>query len=192
MRPKDLDKLERVKYAAIKTIVSKGYYGATISQIAEEANVSDGYLYRHYANKAELVRSLFIENMNLYHNVIFDLIDREESVAAILKGSMSFLVDTISEAPEIILFIFIMDHDFNFEYPLSVKNNFLKIGQKIWAKGIKTKEVGMQRDAEDVVAISFGIPIKMLELRRKSFFTDEPLNETDIDNMVDICLKALK
>ncbi len=192
MRPTDTDKLDRVKQAAIKTIVNKGYFGATISQIAAEAKVSDGYLYRHYPNKAELVKSLFIENMDTYHNLILELIEKEDSIATILKGSIDFLVCTLNEAAETILFIFIMDHDFNFEYPLSVKNNFVKIGQKLWAKGIQTGEIGNKRDAEDVLAICFGIPIKMLELRRKAFFTDEPLSETDIDNMVDICLKALK
>jgi len=138
MRPTDTDRLDRVKQAAITTIVNKGYYGATISQIAAEAKVSDGYLYRHYPNKAELVKSLFIENMNTYHNLILELIEKEKKVSDILKGSIDFLVCTINEAPEIFLFIFIMDHDFNFEYPEIVKNNFVKIGQKLWAKGIQT------------------------------------------------------
>ena len=192
MRPTDTDKLDRVKQAAIRTIVNKGYYGATISHIAAEAKVSDGYLYRHYPNKAELVKSLFIENMNTYHNLILDLIEKEAKVSDILKGSIDFLVCTINEAPEVILFIFIMDHDFNFEYPEIVKNSFVKIGQKLWAKGIQTGEISNKRDVEDVLAITFGIPIKMLEMRRKAFISDELLNETDINNMVDICLKALK
>jgi len=192
MRPTDTDRLDRVKQAAITTIVNKGYYGATISQIAAEAKVSDGYLYRHYPNKAELVKSLFIENMNTYHNLILELIEKEKKVSDILKGSIDFLVCTINEAPEIILFIFIMDHDFNFEYPEIVKNNFVKIGQKLWAKGIQTGEISNKRDVEDVLAITFGIPIKMLEIRRKAFISDELLNETDINNIVEICLKALK
>ena len=192
MRPTDTDKLDRTKQAAIRTIVNKGYYGATISQIAAEAKVSDGYLYRHYSNKAELVKSLFIENMSTYHNLILDLIENEARVSDIIKGSIDFLVCTIKDAPEVILFIFIMDHDFNFEYPEIVKSNFVKIGQKLWAKGIQTGEIGNNRDVEDVLAITFGIPIKMLEMRRKAFISDELLNKTDINNMVDICLKALK
>ena len=192
MRYTDTDKLDRVKQAAITTIVNKGYYGATISQIAAEAKVSDGYLYRHYSNKAELVKSLFVENMNTYLNLILDLIEKEEKIADILKGSIEFLVCTMKDAPEIILFIFIMDHDFNFEYPEIVKSNFAKIGQKLWAKGIQTGEIGNNRDVEDVLAITFGIPVKMLEIRRKAFISDKLLNAVDINNMVDICLKALK
>ena len=53
MRETDLEKLEEVKLVALKMIVEKGYHGATISLIAKKAGVSDGYLYRHYANKNE-------------------------------------------------------------------------------------------------------------------------------------------
>ena len=78
MRIKDINKLERVKQETLKIVVKKGYHGATISQIAKKAKVSDGYLYRHYANKSELVQTLFIENMNLYHSLILNLTETEK------------------------------------------------------------------------------------------------------------------
>ena len=191
-RHKDLDKLDSVKCAAIKVIVEKGYYGATISQIAKEAKVSDGYLYRHYANKAELVQALFVENMNIYHDLIFESISKNEKVADVLLSSFQFLAGTIAESPEVIAFIFIMDHDHSFEFPDIVSKNFEEIGQKVWAKGIQTAEINNKRTIEEVLAVTFGIPIKMLEMRRKNMISDKALSEQDIENMVEICLKALK
>ena len=191
-RHKDLDKLESVQCAAVKVIVEKGYYGATISQIAKEANVSDGYLYRHYANKAELVKALFVENMGTYHDLIFDSINKSKKISDVLLTSFKFLVDTINEAPEVIAFIFIMDHDHSFDFPESVRRNFEKIGQMVWAKGIQTGEINNKRTVEEVLAITFGLPVKMLEMRRKNIISDKALNERDIDSMVEICLNALK
>ena len=191
-RHKDLDKLDSVKCAAIKVIVEKGYYGATISQIAKEAKVSDGYLYRHYANKAELVQALFVENMNTYHDLIFESISKNEKVADVLLSSFQFLAGTIAEAPEVIAFIFIMDHDHSFDFPDIVSKNFEEIGQKIWAKGIQTGEINNKRSVEEVIAVTFGIPIKMLEMRRKNIISNKALSEHDIESMVEICLKALK
>ncbi len=192
MRETDFDKLSKVKVTALKTIVEKGYHGATISVIAKKAGVSDGYLYRHYANKNELVKSLFIESMQHFHNLFFQLIDNENSIKSILAKSFQFLADTTSETPEITAFIFIMDHDHNFEFPKIVKENFVKVGQKLWTKGIHTNEISDKRSIEEVLAISFGLPIKMLELRRKNIITNNPLSPKDIENMVEISLNALK
>ncbi len=192
MRETDLEKLEIVKLVALKTIVEKGYHGATISTIAKKAGVSDGYLYRHYQNKNELVKSLFVESMEHFHNLFFKLIENEKNIADILAKSIQFLAATTSETPEITAFIFIMDHDHNFDFPEVVKEDFAKIGQKLWAKGIQTREINNKRSIEDVLTISFGIPVKMLEMRRKGIMSSKPLSSYDIKNMVDMCLNALK
>ena len=192
MRETDFNKLEKVKVVALQTIVEKGYHGATISLIAKKAGVSDGYLYRHYANKNELVRNLFIDSMKHFHNLFFHLIDNEKSIASILTKSFQFLADTTSKTPEVTAFIFIMDHDHNFNFPGIVKNNFVKIGQQLREKGIQTKEINNKRNIEDILTISFGVPIKMLEMRRKGIISSNSLSSSDIKNMVEMCLNALK
>ena len=191
MRETDLVKLEEVKSAALKTIVEKGYHGATISLIAKKAGVSDGYLYRHYANKIELIKDLFKENMGHFHNLIFELIESENRISDIIKKSFAFLAETGKHTPEVTAFIFIMDHDHNFDFPEDVKDNFIKIGQKLWDKGIQTGEINNKRNVEDVLTITFGLPVKMLEMRRKGIISNKSISASDIENMVDMCLNAL-
>ena len=53
MRITDTNKIERIKTETKILIVEKGYHGASIAEIAIRADVSDGYLYRHYKNKSE-------------------------------------------------------------------------------------------------------------------------------------------
>ena len=191
MRPVNIGKLEGVKFAAIKTIARVGYAGATVALIAKEAGVSDGYLYRHYANKSELVRSLFIENMNFFHNYIFEIIEKKDSIAEILKGSFNFMAETYNQVPEVIAFIFLMDHDHNFNQPQEVKKNFLEIGKKFLLIGNQSGEINEKLGVEDVIMITFGLPVKLVEMRRKGMVTNKVLDEEDIDNIVNICLKAL-
>jgi len=191
MRPVNLTKLDSVKFAAIKTIARVGYASATVALIAKEAGVSDGYLYRHYSNKSELVKSLFIENMNIFHDHIFNLIEKENRVDSILEGSFRFLADTFTNVPEMIAFIFLMDHDHDFEQPKEVSGNFLSIGKKLLKIGFDSGEICKSRNVEDVIMITFGLPVKLVELRRKQIVTKNPLGESDIKNLVEVCMKAL-
>jgi len=192
MRPVNLSKLDGVKFAAIKTIARVGYASATVAMIAKEAGVSDGYLYRHYANKAELVKSLFVENMNIYHNHIFGLLESERKISKIIEGSFRFMVETYTHVPEMIAFIFLMDHDHNFNLPKEVGKSFYTIGEKIKEIGHKSGEISKDRDIEDIIMVVFGLPVKLVELRRKGIVTNKPFSEKDIQNMVNITLNALK
>lgn len=62
----DITKIEAIKTATIKIVVTHGIAGASISLIAKEAGVSDGYLYRHYSGKRELIADLFTQRFNYY------------------------------------------------------------------------------------------------------------------------------
>ncbi len=87
VKPTDLYKLHQVKEAAIRVIVERGYFGATIAQISKEAGVSDGYLYRHYTGKAELVKELYVERMGYFQTVILEGIRKQNSsIVWLTKG----------------------------------------------------------------------------------------------------------
>ncbi len=192
VKPTDLYKLHQVREAAIRVIVERGYFGATIAQISKEAGVSDGYLYRHYPGKAELVKDLFIERMGYFHTVILEAIRKESTVKAILFDTFQFLIDAVNEEADSIAFIFMMDHDHNFEFPDEVRKGFRAIGEALADTGRRTSEISIERSVEEILTIVFGIPIKFIEMRRKSVVIDDPVTEKDIGNLVNICLNALK
>jgi len=54
----------KIERAALKLFVNEGVDAATTREIAEEAGVSEGALYRHYKGKDELALALFMETHN--------------------------------------------------------------------------------------------------------------------------------
>ncbi len=192
VKPIDLKKLYEVREAAVKVIVERGYYGATIAQISKEAGVSDGYLYRHYSGKAELVRELFVESMGYFHSVVLEAIDREKTLEAVLYSTFSFLSQTLKDDPDTIAFIFIMDHDHSFEFPDEIRQGFKEIGEKLMQLGLESGDISEKLNEEDILAIVFGLPVKYMEMRRKSIISNKQFTAKDINTIVGICKSALR
>lgn len=188
----DLKKLYEVREAAVRVIVERGYYGATIAQISKEAGVSDGYLYRHYSGKAELVRELFVESMGYFQTVVLEAIEREKTLNDVLFSTFRFLSQSLKEDADTIAFIFIMDHDHSFEFPDEIREGFKEIGVKLRRLGSESGNISEKLNEEDIIAVVFGLPIKYMEMRRKSIFSSEDFSDKDINTIVNVCTNALK
>lgn len=63
-RPRARNARPKIERAALRLFVTKSVEGSTTREIAEEAGVSEGALYRHYPGKDELALSLFMETHN--------------------------------------------------------------------------------------------------------------------------------
>src|SRR6187549_1699554 len=57
------DKRERIMSSAMRVFASKGFYGAKVSDIADDAGVADGTIYLYFKSKDDLLISLFEEQM---------------------------------------------------------------------------------------------------------------------------------
>lgn len=77
----------KIERAALKLFVAAGITSATTRDIADEAGVSEGALYRHYKGKDELALSLFMET----HNRLGEMV----MTAAMTEGDMATKVRAI-------------------------------------------------------------------------------------------------
>src|SRR5215467_10954443 len=64
------DKRERILTSAMRVFASKGFYGAKVSDIAEDAGVADGTIYLYFRSKDDLLISLFEAQMERVHAAI--------------------------------------------------------------------------------------------------------------------------
>ena len=60
----DQTKIERIRNASVEVISEHGILGGSVASIAERADVSVGYLYRHYPGKTELINDLLENALN--------------------------------------------------------------------------------------------------------------------------------
>lgn len=66
LKVKEEDKSTRIMEAAIRVFARKGFYNATIADIAKVAEVAEGTIYLYFKNKDDLLISIFENSMDLF------------------------------------------------------------------------------------------------------------------------------
>ncbi|HAA89286.1 MAG TPA: hypothetical protein DCE07_01690 [Peptococcaceae bacterium] len=64
------DKRERILKAAVDVFFEKGFYEATVEEIATRAGVGKGTVYEYFANKEQLFKEMFQEGVDAYLQAI--------------------------------------------------------------------------------------------------------------------------
>jgi TetR/AcrR family transcriptional repressor of uid operon len=80
----DVERLTRIVEAAQRAFVRLGFHAATMSQVAEEAGMSAGNLYRYFASKEALVEGLCLYDHN------------ERAASFLALASRSNLIDALA------------------------------------------------------------------------------------------------
>jgi TetR/AcrR family transcriptional regulator, fatty acid metabolism regulator protein len=92
MKGRNGDKHQRIIKAATKIFAKKGFFHAKVSDIAKEAKVADGTIYLYFANKDDILISLFEEQMKgVLENMIEEISREKEAVKKIEKFALIHL-----------------------------------------------------------------------------------------------------
>jgi AcrR family transcriptional regulator len=85
---------QRILNAAIKLFKQNGVEQVSMNQIANEAHVGSGTLYRRYRNKSELCLDLIKDNVDLLFNNIETYLDQNQSIqpSERLKGILRLFI----------------------------------------------------------------------------------------------------
>lgn len=187
----DESKLERVHDAAVNLIVQKGYGGASISSIAKEAQVSEGYLYRFYLGKEELVNVLLNSKIKEISDTIEMYLDKHENAEIIIKKLLISISDIGLVNPNHIKFLYVMLASYNFSVSEKIKNLLLEICLRIKSLAEEQNfiEKGMEIDHFFNMIIIY--PIQYMNLRIKEFTRPGEFDENDRDSLIEFVLKTL-
>ncbi|GHU96795.1 TetR family transcriptional regulator [Spirochaetia bacterium] len=90
--------------AALKLIAGQGFHAAPMSQIAEEANIGVGTIYRYFKNKDELINGLYLEIRKRMAEAIGKGQDTDAPIKAQFVKSLQNLIHYLMEKPEEIQF----------------------------------------------------------------------------------------
>jgi len=189
----DKTKIEKIRNSAMELVVKKGYGGASISEIAKNAAVADGYLYRFYTSKSELVNDLLYSLLKeLVDNMESFISDTKLTVKDAVEKLVRLLFEMAYQQPEKIKFLFVLMHDYNFEIHPEQRKKIFDLCRKAKHKGIKTKEISAAIDEEAIYLFTVSMPIQFLNLRLKNFFEKSSIDEKEIKRVINLSSKILQ
>lgn len=188
----DIKKLEGIKQSAIKLIVEKGYGGASISSIAKKAKVAEGYLYRFYKSKEELVSDLLNSKINEIADNLEDSILKSESFDNVIELLIRGVFRIAKKSTNDIKFLYVMMNDYSFSITSSIKERIRLLCTEANDKGRELGELDELISVEELYMFAVIYPIQFINLRLKGFFGNTKWTEEDIERMIRICIKTLK
>ena len=188
----DETKIERIKEATIQMVVAKGFGNASISEIARKAGVAEGYLYRHYKGKADLVEDLLYFNINTLADKLEGLLDAQYSVSDVFENLIRTLFALANDQPERIKFLYVLMNDYNFAIHEQQRVRIYNLCKRVKEKGLASGEIRPDMDEEEIYLLGVSYPIQFINFRLKAFFGSSELGEAEIDKVLRICLKSIK
>lgn len=188
----DVTKLERIKDAVIQMIVSNNLGGSTISKIAHKAGVAEGYLYRFYKSKSDLINDLLYSNINELANNLEGLLNDQYSVSDIFEQLIRTFFNLANNHPERIKFLYMLMTDYSFRIQENQKERIFNLCKRIKEKGLDSHELRIDVDEEEIYLIGVTYPIQFINHRLKSFFYRNELGEPEIQKVLRTCNKLIQ
>ena len=188
----DETKIERIKEATMQMVVSKGFGNASISEIAKKAGLSEGYLYRFYKGKTELVESLLHFHINELTDKLEGLLKGQFSTIEIIQQFIKEVFTIANENPERIKFLYVLMNDYNFTIQQTQRERIFELCKHVKEKGIGAGEIRSDIDEEEIYLIGVTYPIQFINLRFKNFFNRSEIGKTEIEKVLRICKNSLK
>jgi TetR/AcrR family fatty acid metabolism transcriptional regulator len=90
-------KRERILEGAIEAFAAKGFHGTRVSDVARAAGVADGTIYLYFANKNELLESVFESAMDAFHRSSADYVLEDDDPAAQMRRLVEMHLKNLGE-----------------------------------------------------------------------------------------------
>ncbi len=92
---------ETLLKAALKVFSHKGFFAASLEDVAKEANVTRGAIYWHFGSKAELYNALLGKYATLSQEIVQTAAAQGGSLTDILRRVFIRLLETVATNPEL-------------------------------------------------------------------------------------------
>ena len=188
----DEGKIERIREATIELVVQNGYGGAAISSIASSAGVAEGYLYRFYSSKHELVTELLYSKVAQIIEKLEFLLNSCTCVKEVIGQLIGELFKMATDSPGEIKFIHVLMHDYNFQVSDDQRRHIKSLCEKVIRIGIANGEVSKSISPEEAYGMVVIYPIEFINLRMKGFFGSTGWTNEDQKRVAEFSINTLK
>jgi len=130
-------KLPQVMRAAIHLFMKKGIDGTTIKEIAREAGVAEGALYRHFKSKDDLAWHIFSAHLKQFTDDLSAKVFIEESAEARIRTFVEESFTAYEKERDLFTFLILREHgelkkySTQYAHPGDVAIRIIQEGQKI-------------------------------------------------------------
>lgn len=101
-------KLER---CALNLFVNKGITETTIKDIATEAEIAEGTLYRHYKSKDALAKNLFLQSYEEVTQALKSIVQQEPSLRVQIYQMVQLFAQKFDEDPILFRYLLLAQHN---------------------------------------------------------------------------------
>jgi AcrR family transcriptional regulator len=188
----DESKLARIHAATMKLVVENGYGGASTASIAKKAGVAEGYLYRFYSSKQELVTTLLYGKINKLVTELKEYIVQYPEIKKVIELLINKIFQLAETEPDEIRFIHVLMHDYNFQSSAEQREEIRVLCQKVIEIGVESNVLNKDLSPEEVYVMVILYPIEFINLRIKGFFGGHGWSDPEKEKVVNFCLNSLK
>lgn len=193
------EKEKRILNSAIKIFSEKGFSAATTSEIARDAGVAEGTIFRYYKTKKDILRGILIQTIDLLSSrLMLGKVEKillesgEKDLRTVLKELLRdrlALVDSVFPMARVVITEALFHEDVR---EAMYNNIFIKAKTIFYSFHGKMVERGMMREdiEPDMLLRSILANMAALILQRK-FFSDklgEKSLDSDLDKMIDVLM----
>src|SRR6516225_847322 len=93
---------ERILVAAVEVFARRGFHGARVADIAEQAGIAYGLVYHHFRNKDDILAAIFSERWGRHVDYLRELVDADASFRDKLERLVHFWIETYRTEPHLI------------------------------------------------------------------------------------------
>ncbi len=188
----DEGKIQRIRESTIEFVVQNGYGGASISSIATRAGVAEGYLYRFYRSKHELVTKLLYSKIARIIEKLEDLLKTRSTIKEVVNELIGEFFIMAEESPEKIKFIHVLMHDYNFQVSDDQRQQIHDLCKQVVQMGVANGEIGSHITLEEAYGMVVIYPLEFINLRMKGFFGIGTWTSEDQLRVSEFSINALK
>jgi AcrR family transcriptional regulator len=187
------EKIENIKKAVMEAVIEHGYTGMSIASISEKARVSQGYLYRFYKSKEELVQDIVDAEMGKIVSWAKSDIDSSESVYEAAVKIISRLFMEANREPLVAKFIsaIMLDTKIPSRDKTEILNIITDLTERFIKLGKATGEIHLEVTLIELWAVSFTIPFRYLSVYL-DFDKDKKFTEAEAERIAKMCVNALQ
>ena len=131
-----MEKKEKIKKAAIKLFVEKGFHYTKTSEIAKNAGVGEGTIYIYYKNKLNLARHIFDDGISELLTELKNIKSSNKSTIDKLDSMVDKFFSLFDQDESLYTYLIMEEHSFlkklpeDYETPISFLIELLQEGNK--------------------------------------------------------------